>query len=118
VKAGASSAVFPIVPGKENLDADFYAFLIENTASNISVMYDVGSRKDPLNFAPAIAQYFESGEFVIPVDKDIPTQLTEGGVALESIATVIWRYGPAILPTFIELNDPHSHADFDHVGEC
>jgi hypothetical protein len=91
VKAPAAAAVFPAVPGKENLDADFYAFLIENTAKQTRVCFDIGIRKDPQNVVPVLAELFTSGEYVIPVDKEIPTQLTEGGVTLASIKSVIWR---------------------------
>jgi hypothetical protein len=97
----ASAFYFPVInPGAE-LVADIYAFYIEHpvqagkanstdaNAGNKEVeryMFDIGIRKDYENLAPSLQGLFQG---TIPTD--IPTQLVEGGVALESIKQVFWR---------------------------
>lgn len=55
-------------------------------------MFDLGIRKDPLNFAPAIADLFKEGVFSVSSNlSDITEILVAEGIELESIETVIWR---------------------------
>jgi beta-lactamase superfamily II metal-dependent hydrolase len=95
----AASFVFPVLPGTESLDADLLAFLVENPAKQIRVMFDIGLRKDVQNLVPSLAALFSEGAFKLDVEDDIPTQLKKGNISLESIDAVIW-----------------SHSHFDHIG--
>lgn len=83
--------VFPVVPGRENLAGDIYAFLVEHGDERI--MFDIGLRKDFLNLTPLWTSLITSGELAFNVTEDMPTQLTNGNVSLDSITSVIWRYG-------------------------
>jgi beta-lactamase superfamily II metal-dependent hydrolase len=89
--------VFPILPGTENMDGDLLAFLVENPSTHSRVMFDIGMRKDVQNFAPSVVKLLKG--FKLEVEDDIPTQLKNGNVTLESIDAVIW-----------------SHKHFDHIG--
>ncbi|KAJ7759167.1 beta-lactamase-like protein [Mycena metata] len=98
-KAGGPSLIEPILPGREALEFSAYAFLVEHKTSRL--MFDLGTRADPKNYAPSIAGFFSSGILQLQSPaKDIFELLREGGIALNSINTVIW-----------------SHAHFDHVGD-
>jgi hypothetical protein len=90
----AADCYFPVINPGANLLADIYAFYIEHpvasskkTGGNRSVeryMFDLGIRKDLQNLAPAIASN-------VTFPSDIPTQLVEGEIALDSIKAVFWR---------------------------
>lgn len=87
--------LFPVLPGREILDADFYAFLIEHPShlgdnqSPRRVMFDLGIRRDPGNLVPAVGNLPIFKDLTLP--DDIPSQLERGGVELKSIEDVIWR---------------------------
>jgi hypothetical protein len=51
-------------------------------------MFDIGMRKDVGNLAPILG--LRGSNLTLP--SDIPTQLVEGGIALDSIKAVFWRY--------------------------
>ncbi|KAK7006765.1 Metallo-beta-lactamase superfamily protein [Favolaschia claudopus] len=87
----------PVLPGYDTIHMPDHAFLIEHGTERI--MFDLGMRSDPLNFPPSVASFFESGVYSVDSFKDITELLTEGGIALESIDTIIW-----------------SHSHFDHIG--
>jgi hypothetical protein len=54
------------------------------------VLFDLGIRHDFSNLAPAaVAQY---GGFLWNIGKDVPTQLVDANVSLQSIDSVIWRF--------------------------
>ncbi|KAJ7064337.1 beta-lactamase-like protein [Mycena amicta] len=88
----------PVLPGFEALTFPMYAFLVEHGKRR--VLFDLGMRKDTENLAPAAQAFFASGAFKSDIKQDLVQQLEEGGVALESIESVIW-----------------SHAHFDHTGD-
>ncbi|KAJ7512048.1 hypothetical protein B0H11DRAFT_2213849 [Mycena galericulata] len=90
----------PILPGHETLRAPDFAFLVENVATKKRVMFDLGPRKDVENAAPQVAELAKAGNMALPVSRDIIEQLTDGGVALDSIDAVVW-----------------SHVHFDHTGD-
>ncbi|KAJ6606391.1 hypothetical protein DFH09DRAFT_1017354 [Mycena vulgaris] len=90
----------PVLPGHETIQLPTHAFLVEHIASKKRLMFDLGMRRDPLNFAPSISSLFQSGVYSAEPFKDITQLLEEGGIPLDSIATVIW-----------------SHAHFDHIGD-
>ncbi|KAJ8096385.1 hypothetical protein PM082_011547 [Marasmius tenuissimus] len=81
----------PVLPGRDVMVSPAYAFLITHRTGQ-RIMFDLGARKDADGWAPALKAGLASySHFDLKVDKDIVEQLTEGGVALESIDTVIWR---------------------------
>lgn len=97
VALGPASVLWvPVLPGHEEFELPIYAFLVEHNSSqdaggSTRLMFDLGIRQDPLNFAPALAELFKDGEFVVNNITGITERLTAGGIALESIETVIWR---------------------------
>ncbi|KAF7356545.1 J domain-containing protein [Mycena venus] len=62
---------------------------------------DLGVRKDPLNYPPAISTFFAAGIYSVPDDfSDIGELFEQGGIPIASINAVIW-----------------SHSHFDHIGD-
>ncbi|KAJ7696459.1 beta-lactamase-like protein [Mycena rosella] len=96
----AHAFISPVLPGNEAFEAPLFAFLVEHNATQTRIMFDLGIRKDPLNFVPSIANLFSSGLASADVSKDITDLLQDGGIPLTSIKTVIW-----------------SHSHFDHIGD-
>ncbi|KAJ7588103.1 beta-lactamase-like protein [Mycena floridula] len=89
--------LFPVIPGRENLDINMYAFLIEHSKTGKRAMFDLGLRKDFNNSAP----FWKTQSFDgIIIEQDIVTQLHNGNISLESIESVFW-----------------SHSHLDHVGD-
>jgi hypothetical protein len=93
----ASEWIFaPILPGRQSFTLPVHSFLIEHEPSRSRVLFDLGMRNDPSNYAPAISALFAAGVYSIPSDfKDIGQLLVEGGIPLKSINAAIWRYGSA-----------------------
>lgn len=65
-------------------------------------MFDLGLRADITQFPPAFQAELKAvqamgGRMASP-EKDVATQLKEGGIELESVKTVVWRY--VLLPSF------------------
>ncbi|KAJ7170485.1 beta-lactamase-like protein [Mycena crocata] len=92
--------ILPVLPGHESVTFPMFSFLIEHKRTQKRLMFDLGMRKDPLNFAPSIASFFTSGIAHLDSPKDITELLQEGGITLASIDAVIW-----------------SHSHFDHIGD-
>jgi hypothetical protein len=95
--AGPGQIFYTPAPGAtagDVLAAPGLVFLIEHDETGRRVMFDIGLRKDYDQLAPVIAQSgfgFGKGKLDAVIDKDVPTQLQEGGVDLGSIEAVIWR---------------------------
>ncbi|KAK7025179.1 Metallo-beta-lactamase superfamily protein [Favolaschia claudopus] len=99
--AGGAHTIFhPVLPGHQDNAIPMYAFLVEHKASQKRVVFDLGMRKDPLNLAPSLQDFFTSGTIQLEEHKDITEQLQAGGISLASIDSVIW-----------------SHAHLDHTGD-
>ncbi|KAJ7168333.1 hypothetical protein C8R43DRAFT_1060645 [Mycena crocata] len=98
--SSAQIVLQPILPGHEALHIPLHAFLVEHSASKTRFMFDLGMRKDPLNFAPSISTMFANGMYSFEPFKDITELLEDGEIPLESIHIVIW-----------------SHSHFDHIGD-
>ncbi|KAF8216570.1 beta-lactamase-like protein [Mycena galopus ATCC 62051] len=78
-----------------------HSFLIEHGSSRTRLLFDLGVRKDPMNYPPAISAFFAAGIYSVPNSfKDIGELLEEGGIPVASINTVIW-----------------SHSHFDYIGD-
>lgn len=84
-----------IVLGHEAFNFNDLAFLIENERTGKRVMFDLGTRKDYWNLAPAVQRIFGLGSVMtgVKVDKDVAQILVEGGVSLDEIGTLFlqWR---------------------------
>jgi len=87
------------VTTNENMDAPVWCFLVEHASSGRRVMFDLGARMDLDGQPQAVKNDVEMG-MIMDVEKDVATQLKEGGVELESVEAVIW-----------------SHGHFDHHGD-
>ncbi|PYH95473.1 hypothetical protein BO71DRAFT_440249 [Aspergillus ellipticus CBS 707.79] len=89
----------PVQPGHEILNLTDVAFLIENEASGQQVMFDLGSRKDYWNLPAVVRQHFDESMASVRVDKDVTEVLSESGISLSDIGSVVW-----------------SHYHWDHIG--
>ncbi|OQE02901.1 hypothetical protein PENVUL_c037G08097 [Penicillium vulpinum] len=94
--------VEPVVAGHETFNFNDLAFLIENKRSGKKVMFDLGTRKDYWNLAPAVHRVFglDGAMTGVKVDKDVAQILVEGEVSLDEIDSCIW-----------------SHYHYDHCGD-
>ncbi|EPQ56220.1 Metallo-hydrolase/oxidoreductase [Gloeophyllum trabeum ATCC 11539] len=96
----ASLFMRPVVPGHENFVIPIYAFLVEHPAKDKKVLFDLGVRKRLEELSPATSRVLEALRCTADVEKDVATQLTEGGVNLASVNAIIW-----------------SHTHYDHTGD-
>lgn len=88
---GALGFVQPILPGHELLHLPTFCFLIRHKASKRTVLFDCGARKDWRQaLAPSIVDVVAQAE--IRVEKNVDEILIDGGVDLEDINSIIWRY--------------------------
>ncbi|KAJ6452078.1 hypothetical protein C8R45DRAFT_1113195 [Mycena sanguinolenta] len=80
---GMGRIVHPVLPGHESTPFPMYSFIVEHGAPTERLVFDLGMRKDPLNFPPNIAAFFASGVYHIDETKDITEQLEENGIPEE-----------------------------------
>ncbi|KAF7335343.1 Metallo-beta-lactamase superfamily protein [Mycena sanguinolenta] len=76
----ANTLFAPILPGRETANVPLYSFLIEHSQKRL--MFDLGTRTDPQNFAPSVASLFTSGIIQLEQQesfKDIAELLQDGG---------------------------------------
>ncbi|KAF7370546.1 Metallo-beta-lactamase superfamily protein [Mycena sanguinolenta] len=98
---GSHQVFAPVLPGHVNLTVPVHSFLIEHKSSHSRLLFDLGVRKDPWNYPPAISAFFAAGIYSVPNDfKDIGQLLEQGGISISSIDAVIW-----------------SHSHLDHIGD-
>ncbi|EUC63998.1 N-acyl homoserine lactonase AttM [Rhizoctonia solani AG-3 Rhs1AP] len=101
VKGPPTNAFFePVIKGFEAMDCPAYAFLIEHEQSNSKLVFDLGVSKYWRNGPPVIAKRALELGWDISAPKTVSEILTEHGVPLETINTVIW-----------------SHWHWDHTGD-
>lgn len=83
----ANVFVDPVVAGHEIFSFYDFAFLIEHERLGKKVMFDLGTRKDYWNLAPAVQQVFGTSSVMtgMKVDKDVADVLVDGGVKLNEI---------------------------------
>lgn len=84
----------PVIPGHEIYNCPTMAFLITCPVTNRRILFDAGGRKDYWNYAPVVADRFKSGVNVkgLRVEMGIHEVLEKGGVDLEGIEAVVWRW--------------------------
>ncbi|KAH8682080.1 metallo-beta-lactamase superfamily protein [Xylariales sp. PMI_506] len=96
----------PPVPGLKTFkDSPSHSFLIEHPSGR-KLVFDLGIRKDYLNYSPKIAAYIPTTNYDIQVSKNVVDILAEEGINPEQIEAVIWR----------EINN-FSHWHWDHIGD-
>lgn len=113
----APSAAFwdPVVPGYEHSETVTLAFLVEHEGEGKRVMFDLGFRKDPEGWTPAAMDFVKL--FTVDVKKDVVDTLKEGGVSVDQIDAVIWRYACYSSPQTPRADLASSHPHFDHTGD-
>lgn len=77
--------------GEESSRSPSLSFFLEHSSGR-RLVWDLGIRKDWQNYAPVIANYIPTRNYMIDVEKSVAVILEEGGVERESIEAVIWRY--------------------------
>ncbi|KAF9043734.1 Metallo-hydrolase/oxidoreductase [Hymenopellis radicata] len=100
----ASIFFSPVVQGYETEDLPVIAYLIEHGEYGQRVMFDLGTRTDIAQLPPSFQAQLKAmeamgGKMTSP-EKDVATQLREGGIDLESVKAVVW-----------------SHYHMDHTGD-
>lgn len=83
----------PVIPGHEAYNCPTMAFLITNQTTGKQILFDAGARRDYWNYSPLVAGRFEKGVNVkgLKIDKGVDEVLTESGVELKALESVIWR---------------------------
>lgn len=83
----------PVIPGHEVYNCPTMAFLITNQKTGRRTLFDAGGRKDYWNYSPLVAGRFSSGVNVkgLRCDKGVDEVLTDAGIDLEGIESVVWR---------------------------
>ncbi|OJJ81314.1 MBL fold metallo-hydrolase [Aspergillus glaucus CBS 516.65] len=90
----------PPVPGMETHPSNpSFSFLLEHPSGR-KVVFDLGIRKDYLNYAPKIAEYIPTTKYKIEVTKNVVDILEEDGIKAGDVEAVIW-----------------SHWHWDHIGD-
>jgi hypothetical protein len=88
----------PDLPTIPTTHLDIWTFLIEHPRLKRRVLFDLGLRKDTNNLSPAAQEAISpDGPFPFTVNKDVPDQLVDAGILLDSIDALIWR----LVDTFI-----------------
>jgi hypothetical protein len=107
----------PPIPGMETLLSNpSFSFLIEH-ASGRRLVFDLGIRKDYQNYAPKIAEYIPTTKYNIEAPKNVIDILKEGGIEVQEIEAIIWRYislFDCLSPSLLILT---SHWHWDHIGD-
>jgi len=75
------------------------SFLIRHSATNKTLLFDLGIRKDWEKLSPGVVSQIRAENWTISVPQDVATVLTQSGVDVKSIDTIVL-----------------SHAHFDHIG--
>ncbi|KAJ7048482.1 beta-lactamase-like protein [Mycena amicta] len=99
IKAPATGLFAPVLSGHENLGGPVFSFVIEHSATQTRILFDLGLRKDLENSAPNIAQLIQQA-FPVQAQADIVDLIEANGIPKESVSAVIW-----------------SHSHVDHTGD-
>ncbi|KAK0658278.1 Cytochrome P450 monooxygenase andK [Lasiodiplodia hormozganensis] len=95
----ADGFVKPVLKGHEAINMPTYAFHIRHPSGK-EILFDLGCRKDWWNFSPAVVASIKKLILGLDVTKNITEILTEGGVDLKRISSIVI-----------------SHWHFDHTGD-
>lgn len=80
----------PLLDHMTKPSAPSLVFLIEHEKSGRRVVYDLGIRKEVEGYAPAMIGNIKG--FTIEPGPDVYEFLRDGGISLDSIEAVIWRF--------------------------
>lgn len=90
----------PPVPGLETFRSiPSFSFILEHQSGR-KVVFDLGIRKDYMNYSPKVAEYIPTTSYNIEVKKNVADVLEEAGIPPTSVEAVIW-----------------SHWHWDHIGD-
>lgn len=83
----------PVIAGHEFYNCPTMAFLITNETTGRQILFDAGARKDYWNYSPLVVGRFEKGVNVngLRVDKGVDKVLTDSGVNIKDLESVVWR---------------------------
>jgi hypothetical protein len=95
-----------------------YVFLLEHHTTNRRVLFDMELHKDWQSLAPAAVKQFSQPDntFLLVVKKDVPDQLVECGVALETVDSIVWRCVSPVAYSVLRLT-AISHHRWGCVGD-
>lgn len=87
----------PPIAGFETFQLIDYAFLATHkdpaTGKERRIVFDLGSPKDPeRDFPPSTNRIIKNFGGYVNIEKNVSEILVEGGVELESVEAVVWRY--------------------------
>ena len=86
----------PTILGQEKLKkAPSFSYLVEHPCGR-RILFDLGVRRDLVNLSPIMCKRMKDAGWEASVERSIPDLLEEQMVSLQSIDTVIWRYGNSI----------------------
>lgn len=112
----------PAVPGLDTFqEVPSLCFYLEHPSGR-KLVWDLGIRKDYLNYAPMVSGYIPSTGYSFDVTKNVADILQDGGVPLNEIEAVIWRYvtgamGPRRWVGSRQSANTSSHWHWDHIGD-
>lgn len=82
----------PPVPGLETLKSSpSHSFLVEHPSGR-KIVFDLGIRKDYLNYSNAIAEYIPTTNYDIQVSQNVADILQENEIDLSSIEAIVWSH--------------------------
>jgi hypothetical protein len=81
----------PPVPGLDTFKSfPSFSFLLEHSSGR-KLVWDLGIRKDYMNYSPKIASYIPTTKYTLDVEKNVADILEENGIKGDEIEAVIWR---------------------------
>lgn len=83
--------VSPQIEGHTYLDCPAYSFLVEHPSGR-KLLFDLGVRKDPENFAPVLRNRIKNGGWSVTVKKGVREQLEDHGVSGSDIEAIVWSH--------------------------
>ena len=82
----------PPVPGLKTFKSSPSLSFFIRHPSGQNAVFDLGIRKDYANYSASIASYIPTTNYDIQISRDVSEILQDGGIELESIKAVIWRW--------------------------
>lgn len=81
----------PKVPGLDTFKTSpSLCFYLEHPSGR-KLVFDLGIRKDYMNYSPFIAKYLPTTKYDIQVEKNLVDILEEHNIATKEIEAVVWR---------------------------
>ena len=80
---------------RKKMFAPAFVFLVEHETSGKKIVFDLGIRKSSEEYPPAVLAYHQAFE-LIP-GQEVFEVLQSGGVDLNTVEAVIWRYASCLV---------------------